>query len=155
MRDPDSGSYTAAIETAASRDTDREPSPFAQRVCREAERRRFADAERRVILGDGAPWIWALADECFPDAIQIVDIFHAKSHLWDVAKAIYTPGSELAAQWAKQRSGRTRCSSASAPSSANWRGTPADLTYEARKCVDYRIGNRSSDMRYRAPGPGA
>ena len=56
-----------------------------------------------VILGDGAPWIWALADECFPDAIQIVDIFHAKSHLWDVAKAIYTPGSELAAQWAKQR----------------------------------------------------
>ena len=109
MRDPDSVSYTAAIETAASRDTDREPSPFAQRVCREAERRRFADADRRVILGDGAPWIWALADECFPDAIQIVDIFHAKSHLWDVAKAIYTPGSELAAQWAKQRRGRTRC----------------------------------------------
>ena len=103
MRDPDSISYTAAIETAASRDTDREPSPFAQRVCREAERRRFADADRRVILGDGAPWIWALADECFPDAIQIVDIFHAKSHLWDVAKAIYTPGSDLAAQWAKQR----------------------------------------------------
>ena len=33
MRDPDSISYTAAIETAASRDTDREPSPFAQRVC--------------------------------------------------------------------------------------------------------------------------
>ena len=44
-----------------------------------------------------------LADECFPDAIQIVDIFHAKGHLWDVAKAIYTPGSDLAAQWAKQR----------------------------------------------------
>ena len=32
---------------------------------------RFADADRRVILGDGAPWIWALADECFPDAIQM------------------------------------------------------------------------------------
>ena len=95
--------HTAAIETAASRDTDREPSPFAQGVCREAERRRFADADRRVIVGDGAPWIWALADECFPDAIQIVDIFHAKSHLWDVAKAICTPGSDLAAQWAKQR----------------------------------------------------
>ena len=28
MRDPDSVSYTAAIETAASRDTDREPSPL-------------------------------------------------------------------------------------------------------------------------------
>ena len=55
MRDPDSVSYTAAIETAASRDTDREPSPFAQRVCREAERRRFAAADRRVILGDARP----------------------------------------------------------------------------------------------------
>ena len=67
MRDPDSVSYTAAIETAASRDTDRDPAPFAQRVCREAERRRFADADRRVILGDGAPWIWNVA---FPDMLR-------------------------------------------------------------------------------------
>ena len=93
MRDPDSVSYTAAIETAASRDTDREPSPFAQRVCREAERRRFADAERRVILGDGAPWIWALADECFPDAIQIVDIFNASTISSATASACAIPRS--------------------------------------------------------------
>jgi hypothetical protein len=28
-----------------------------------------------VILGDGALWIWNLADEHFPEAIQIVDRF--------------------------------------------------------------------------------
>ena len=147
MRDPDSVSYTAAIETAASRDTDREPSPFAQRVCREAERRRFADADRRVILGDGAPWIWALADECFPDAIQIVDIFHAKSHLWDVAKAIYTPGSELAAQWAKQRRDELDAGRISALVAALAHHAPT--CDEARKCIDYLIRNRKR-MRYPA-----
>ena len=149
MRDPDSVSYTAAIETAASRDTDREPSPFAQRVCREAERRRFADADRRVILGDGAPWIWALADECFPDAIQIVDIFHAKSHLWDVAKAIYTPGSELAAQWAKQRRDELDAGRISALVAALAHHAPT--CDEARKCIDYLIRNRNRKrMRYSA-----
>ncbi len=39
----------------------------------------------QVVLGDGAKWIWNLADEHFPDAVQIVDRFHAKQHLSDVA----------------------------------------------------------------------
>ena len=72
VRDPGSATYNAAIESIASRDTDTEPAPFARRILREAERRSFDKAERRVILGDGAPWIWNFADEHFPDAIQIV-----------------------------------------------------------------------------------
>jgi len=95
--------YSAAIESAASRDTDEQPSEFAQRVTREAMRRGFDRAMRRVVLGDGAIWIWNLADEHFPGAIQIVDLYHAKGHLWDVAKSIYDAGSDLGAQWAKQR----------------------------------------------------
>ncbi len=53
-------------------------------------------------LGDGAAWIWNFADEHFPHAIQIVDIFHAKGHLFEVAKAIYGPGSEIGQQWARK-----------------------------------------------------
>lgn len=102
-RDPGSVSYSAAIESAASRDTDAAASEFAQRAYREARRRGFDRAPRRVVLGDGAPWIWNLADEQFPGAVQIVDLYHAKGHLWDVAKAIYGAGSDLAAQWAKKR----------------------------------------------------
>ena len=41
VRDPGSLSYSAAIESAATRDTDPEPSAFAQRVWREAARRGF------------------------------------------------------------------------------------------------------------------
>lgn len=103
VRDEGSITYSAAIESAASRDTDSAPSDFAQRVLREACRRSFDHATRQVVLGDGAAWIWNLADEHFPHAVQIVDRFHVKQHLSDVAKAIYGAGSDLATQWARQR----------------------------------------------------
>ena len=38
-----------------------------------------------VILGDGAVWIWNIADREFPGAIQIVDLYHAREHLWNLA----------------------------------------------------------------------
>jgi hypothetical protein len=103
VRDPGSVTYTAAIETAASPDASPKDSPFAERVLREAHRRRFDEAEKRVLLGDGAPWIWKLAEMHLPDAIQIVDLFHAKQRLSDVAKAVYGPTSHLAVTWAKRR----------------------------------------------------
>ena len=102
-RDPGSVSYSAAVESAASRPTDPLPSPFAQRAYREARRRGFDTAARRVVIGDGAEWIWNLSAEQFPGAIEIVDIYHAKGHLCDVAKAIYGAGTDLAAQWGKDR----------------------------------------------------
>ena len=86
--DAGSVTYSAAIESAASRDTDPDPSEFAWRVRREAERRGFQLARRRVILGDGAKWIWQVATEMFPGAIQIVDYFHACEKVWQVARAL-------------------------------------------------------------------
>lgn len=103
LRDPDSVSVSAAIETVACTDTDTDLAPFAQRVLRETERRGFDQARRRVILGDGAAWVWNLSSELFPDAIQIVDIFHAKGYLFEAARAIYGAGTDLAGQWGKQR----------------------------------------------------
>jgi hypothetical protein len=95
VRDPGSISYSAAIESAAQKDTDEVPSEFAARVERETTRRGFDRAARRVVLGDGAKWIWSLATEHYPDAVQIVDRFHAKQHLSDVGKSIYGVGSDL------------------------------------------------------------
>jgi hypothetical protein len=48
-----------------------------------------------VVLGDGAPWIWNLADQHFPGAIQIVDLYHARQHLWKTA-ALLHPQDPLA-----------------------------------------------------------
>jgi hypothetical protein len=103
VRDHGSITYSAAIESAAARDTDKEPSQFARRALREATRRCFDKAARRVVLGDGAEWIWNLATEQFPDATQIVDRFHANEHLSAAAKAIYGPDGDLHKEWAHQR----------------------------------------------------
>jgi len=102
-RDPGSVTYSGAIESAASKDTDKTPSEFAQRVMREATRRSFLDAPRRVVIGDGAAWIWNLSHELFPDAIEILDLYHAKEHLADLAHTLFGPVSLCAKEWAAQR----------------------------------------------------
>ena len=145
VRDAGSVSYSAAIESAATRDTDEVPSEFAQRVVREATRRGFDQAPRRVVLGDGAKWIWNLAGEHFPGAIQIVDRFHAKQHLSDVAKAIWGAGSELGKQWAKQRHDELDAGDIDAVLHAL--AAHASGNEEARKCWEYVDGNRGR-MRY-------
>jgi len=145
VRDPGSVSYSAAIESAATLDTDKNLSPFALRVEREARRRGFDQATRRVVLGDGAPWIWNLADELFPGAIQIVDLYHAKGHLWDVAKAIYGAGTDLAEQWAKQRRDELDEGNVNAVLSAL--RAHAATNEEARKCLGYVVHNQHR-MRY-------
>ena len=107
MRDAGSVTYSAAIESVASRDTDAAPAAFTHRVLREATRRGFGHAARQVVLGDGAAWIWNLADEHFPGALQVVDLFHAKEHLHDVATAIYGPSNSLGRRWAERRARRS------------------------------------------------
>ncbi len=140
VRDAGSVSYSAAIESAASCDTDEQPSEFAQRAKREAMRCGFDRAMRQVVLGDGAPWIWNLTDEHFPDAIQIVDLYHAKGHLWDVAKSIYGAGSDLGAQWAKQR--RDELDEGKIDDILAVLSLHADANDDARKCLDYITRNR-------------
>ena len=147
VRDPGSVSYNAAIETVASRDTNSEPSPFARRAVREALRRSFHHAPRQVVLGDGAPWIWNWADEHLPNAIQIVDVFHAKGHLVQVANAIYGAATDLALSWGKQRrddldQGRIDRRLAALHDHAH-------TCDEARKCIDSFTRNRQR-IRYPA-----
>jgi hypothetical protein len=140
VRDPGSVTYSAAIESAATRDTDLEPSEFAARVVREAIRRGFEQAPRRVVIGDGAVWIWGLANEQFPGAIQIVDRCHAKQKLNGVAKAIFGPTSELGEAWAQARKDELDAGDVDAIVRAlsRYRSTHD----EARQCRDYVERNR-------------
>jgi hypothetical protein len=145
VRDEGSVSYSAAIESAAQKDTDEIPSEFAARVVREATRRGFERAARRAVLGDGAKWIWNLAWEHFPDAIQIVDRFHAKEHLSEVAKSLYGAGSDLGHQWARQRHDELDAGDINAILHALRLHSSHDEL--ARKAADYVEANRSR-MRY-------
>ncbi len=92
IRDPDSTSYTGAIETAEA---------FGQRVYREAWKRGWSRAQKKVVMGDGAEWIWNLAAEHFPGAIQIVDLYHARQHLWELARRLFPHDERKQQAWMK------------------------------------------------------
>jgi len=72
---------------------------FGWELYHAAESMGSRDAKRTVVLGDGAAWIWNMADLHFPDAIQIVDWYHAAERLWVVANACFIEGSDEARDW--------------------------------------------------------
>ena len=145
VRDEGSVSYTTAIESAETPDTDEVPSAFTQRVSREASRRRFTQAERTVVIGDGAPWIWKIAQELFPRAIQIVDRFHVKQTLSTLSKAVYGADSPQAHRWARRRHDELDAGRFSDLLRAVSRHSTN--SEEARKCFQYLRRNRDR-MRY-------
>ena len=93
---------SAAIDSAASRDTDAEPSAFAARLWREARRSGFAAARVKAVLGDGAKWIRGVASELFPGAVEIVDLWHAKEHVWEVGRSVHGAGTALCEAWSER-----------------------------------------------------
>ena len=54
------------------------------------------------MIGDGAAWIWNLAHEYFPGAIEIVDLYHAREHLWELASKLYPADEKLRRGWARR-----------------------------------------------------
>jgi len=94
VRDEGSTSYVGAIETA---------EVFGRRIYSEAVARGLYQAQPVVVLGDGAPWIWRIAEEHFPAAIQIVDCYHARQHLAELAKLVYGPNHPKCQPWCTAR----------------------------------------------------
>ena len=90
VRDPDSTTYAAAIEGAEE---------FGPRLYTEAWRRGWTRAEKKVVIGDGAVWIWNLAQQHFPGAIQIVDLYHARQHLWELSTKLLPNDDKARKRW--------------------------------------------------------
>lgn len=94
VRDEASTSYVGAIEPAPE---------FGWRIYGEAERRGLRRAAQVIIIGDGAPWVWGIAAEHFPGAIEIVDLYHAREHLTQLSNLVYGVGSAKGKQWTTAR----------------------------------------------------
>jgi hypothetical protein len=73
----------------------------------EAMRRGLGQARRLILIADGAPWIWALGEDRFPEALQRVDFYHVQEHLWAVAHELY-PQPEQAKAWMEKIKGQLR-----------------------------------------------
>jgi len=90
IRDSDSTTYVGAIEPAEE---------FGFRVYSEAWRRGWDWVKLKVVIGDGAVWIWNLANQHFPGAIQIVDLYHARQHLWEIAALLHPNDPAAKKSW--------------------------------------------------------
>lgn len=80
LPEPSFRAVVAAVEEAEE---------FAKRVRREADRLGATTADDATVLGDGAGWIWNLADEVLPQAQGVLDVFHAVEHVGDAIKATW------------------------------------------------------------------
>jgi hypothetical protein len=94
VRDPVSSSYIATFEPAAV---------FGDFVKAEGIRRGADHVRQLTILGDGAPWIWGIAAAKFPEATQIVDLYHAREHLHDLARLLEFMLGDQREQWLAAR----------------------------------------------------
>lgn len=94
VRDELSTTYVGGIQTAEE---------FGRDLFAEAERRGFSTAKTQIVLGDGAVWIWELATEHFPGALQIVDLYHAREHVWSVGKSLYEGQDKRLKRWVGAR----------------------------------------------------
>lgn len=79
-RDPESTTYVASFDESVD---------FGGLIRQEAVLRGMAHAKKVVVLGDGAPWIWEVARVNFPDAVWILDLYHALEHVNDLAALVY------------------------------------------------------------------
>jgi len=53
----------------------------------------------RLFIADGAPWIWARVARYFPEAIQVLDVYHASEHVASAAVAAWGEKSSRARLW--------------------------------------------------------
>ncbi len=88
LRDPDSTSYVGTYQGCRQ---------IAVLLHQEAHRRGLDRAKRVVFIGDGAAWVWENARQTFPDAIEILDFYHASEHVGKLADAIHDQNSDQSA----------------------------------------------------------
>lgn len=56
-----------------------------------------------VVLGDGATWIWQMAQTYFPDCIEILDFFQVSQYVWAVARAAFPEQAQRQKSWVEQQ----------------------------------------------------
>jgi len=90
QRDPNSTTYVGAIESSLL---------FGWRLYAEALRRGLEQARTVVALTDGARYNHTIIQTHFPDAVHIVDLFHAYEHLTSLAQILWGQEAKAPKAW--------------------------------------------------------
>lgn len=80
-----------------------DPVEFGRRLHWEAQAAGLGRAKARLVAGDGAPWIWNVAQDRWAGATQVLDFYHASQHLWELGRALHQEDEAAAAAWVEPR----------------------------------------------------
>lgn len=92
-------SYTAAQETSEE---------FGRRVYTKAMQAGYDAAKERIVIADGADWIWNEVRDHLPEATKIIDYWHACEHIHSLARALYGEESPKGKRWADEHCRRLK-----------------------------------------------
>ncbi len=125
----------------------------------EALRRGLGQAASALVIGDGAVWIWRLADDRWPQARQRLDFYHAVQHLAAVGRALFGENQEKLKAWLKPLVKQLKNQSslrvirqledvlAAMPSGVAVQAVAKEVAYfhEHQERMDYRAGRRAGE----------
>ena len=130
-----------------------------QQLHAEAMRRGLGQSVGALVIGDGAVWIWRLADDRFPEARQRLDYYHAVQHVAAVGRVLFGEDKEKFQQWLRPLVKQLKNQSAikvihqleevmkSIPSRAMAAEVEKEVAYlrEHQDRMDYRAGARRGE----------
>src|SRR5215470_850625 len=130
-----------------------------QQLYAEALRRGLGQAAGALVIGDGAVWIWRLADDRFKEARQRLDYYHAVQHLAAVGRALFGEDQTKLKQWLKPLVRQLKHESAvkvveqledilaQLPKGESAQAVEKELNYfhEHQQRMDYRAGHRRGE----------
>jgi len=79
-----------------------EAEQFGRLLSASASHHQVDAYEEIVFVSDGAVWIWNLVEKYFPNAVQIVDWYHASEYLSPIAEAAFGANTPEAHEWLTQ-----------------------------------------------------
>lgn len=136
QRDPDSTTYVGAIESSTL---------FGWRMYAEALRRGLAQAQEVIVLTDGARYNRTIAQTHFPQAVHIVDLFHAYEHLTAIAQILWGQAAKAPQSW------RDLLEAGNISRLLNKTGQQLPATGQLKKSLLKQVGyfeNNAAQMRY-------
>jgi hypothetical protein len=80
---------------------------FVEQLHAEALRHGLGQVKRVLVMGDGGLWIWTIANGRFQEAVQRIDLYHIKQHLWTCARELYEAPKEQAL-WVRKMKNRLK-----------------------------------------------
>lgn len=130
-----------------------------QQLHAEALRRGLGQAAGALVIGDGAVWIWRLADDRFPQARQRLDYYHAVQHLAAVGQALFGEDKQKLKTWLKPLAQQLKNHSAvkvirqledilaALPTGTRAEAVAKEVNYfhEHQDRMDYRAGRRADE----------